>query len=39
MFDSDSETIFEKWQKSTKQDPTTVLEDKILILKIGCPMD
>ena len=33
VFDTDSETIFEKWQKSTKQDPTTVLEDKILIIK------
>ena len=33
VFVSDSETIFEKWQKSTKQDPTTVLEDKILIIK------
>ncbi len=33
VFVPDSETIFEKWQKSTKQDPTTVLEDKILIIK------
>ena len=33
MFVSDSEAIFEKWQKSTKQDPTSVLEDKILIIK------
>ena len=33
VFDADSETIFEKWQKSTKQDPTTVLEDKILMIK------
>ena len=33
VFDTDSETIFEKWQKSTKQDPTTVLEDKILMIK------
>ena len=39
VFDADSETIFEKWQKSTKQDPTSVLEDKILIIKIGCRMD
>ena len=30
---ADSEAIFEKWQKSTKQDPTAVLEDKILITK------
>ena len=33
VFVSDSEAIFEKWQKSTKQDPTSVLEDKILIIK------
>ena len=33
VFVSDSEAIFEKWQKSTKQDPTYVLEDKILIIK------
>jgi len=33
VFVSDSEAIFEKWQKSIKQDPTSVLEDKILIIK------
>lgn len=33
VFVSDSEAVFEKWQKSTKQDPTYVLEDKILIIK------
>ena len=33
VFVTDSEAIFEKWQKSIKQDPTAVLEDKILIIK------
>ena len=33
VFVLDSEAIFEKWQKSTKQDPTYELEDKILIIK------
>jgi len=33
VFVSDSEAIFEKWQKSIKQDPTSLLEDKILITK------
>ena len=33
VFVADCEAIFEKWQKSIKQDPTAVLEDKILIAK------
>ena len=33
VFVTDSEAIFEKWQKSIKQDPTAVLEDKFLIIK------
>ena len=33
VFVADGEAIFEKWQKSIKQDPTAVLEDKILIAK------
>ena len=33
VFVADGEAIFEKWQKSIKQDSTAVLEDKILIAK------